>query len=225
MNEDPLSLPPGFQDTVRLFALPNVVLFPRVTQRLHIFEPRYRQMTADALAGDRLIAMALLRPGWEAAYEAAPPVWPTVCVGRVVAHEALPDGRYDLHLLGLSRAHILEEVPNGKLYRSARVRLLPDVPVVSQETEADLRRELRRLIPEWCRESQPAAEALLKLIHSGMCLGGVGDVLCYVLPLRQEFRQAQLEDADVERRVRRLVEHLDRQKPARPRFPPEFSVN
>ncbi|WP_390891137.1 LON peptidase substrate-binding domain-containing protein [Gemmata palustris] len=42
--------------------LPNLVLFPHVVQGLHIFEPRYRQMAADALAGDGLIAMALLRP-------------------------------------------------------------------------------------------------------------------------------------------------------------------
>jgi Lon protease-like protein len=225
MSEDLLSPLAGFQGTVRLFPLPNVVLFPHVTQKLHIFEPRYRQMTADALAGDRLIAMALLRPGWEADYEGAPPVWPAVCVGRIVAHKRLPDGRYDLQLQGLSRARIEEELHSDKLYRRARVRLLRDSPVVSLETEAGLRRELLRLVSEWCRESLPAAEALEKLIQGGMRLGGVGDVLCYVLPLPAEFRQEQLDDTDVERRVRRLLEHMDRHKPARQRFPPEFSVN
>jgi hypothetical protein len=50
--------------TVPLFPLPNVVLFPRAVLPLHIFEERYKAMTADVLAGDRLIAMALLRPGW-----------------------------------------------------------------------------------------------------------------------------------------------------------------
>ena len=51
--------------TIPLFPLPNVVLFPSVCLPLHIFEPRYREMTADALDGDRIIGMVLLRPGWD----------------------------------------------------------------------------------------------------------------------------------------------------------------
>ncbi|MFM8272901.1 MAG: LON peptidase substrate-binding domain-containing protein, partial [Gemmata sp.] len=57
MTEDCLR---DFAGTVRLFPLPNLVVFPHVVQGLHVFEPRYRRMTADALAGDRLIGMALL---------------------------------------------------------------------------------------------------------------------------------------------------------------------
>ena len=48
--------------TLPLFPLPNVVLFPGVFLPLHIFEARYRAMTEDALAGDRIIGMALLSP-------------------------------------------------------------------------------------------------------------------------------------------------------------------
>ena len=54
-------LPP----TIPIFPLPNVVLFPNVFLPLHIFEPRYRKMVDDALNGDRIIGMVLLRPGWE----------------------------------------------------------------------------------------------------------------------------------------------------------------
>ena len=55
MNQDPV--PSRFP----IFPLPNVVLFPEVLQPLHIFEPRYRRMTEDALEGDRVIGMVLLR--------------------------------------------------------------------------------------------------------------------------------------------------------------------
>ena len=51
-----------FSGQAPLFPLPNVVLFPHAVLPLHIFEPRYRQMTADALEGERLIAMSLLAP-------------------------------------------------------------------------------------------------------------------------------------------------------------------
>jgi len=58
--------------TIPVFPLPDLVFFPHATLPLHIFEPRYREMTEDALRGDRLIAMALLKPGWERAYDGNP---------------------------------------------------------------------------------------------------------------------------------------------------------
>ena len=53
---------------IPIFPLPNVVLFPNVFLPLHIFEPRYRDMVTEALGGDRLIGMVLLKPGWQADY-------------------------------------------------------------------------------------------------------------------------------------------------------------
>ena len=63
-------LPP----VIPIFPLPNAVLFPNVFMPLHIFEPRYRTMVADALAGDRIIGMALLKAGYEADYNGRPPI-------------------------------------------------------------------------------------------------------------------------------------------------------
>src|SRR5690348_5650973 len=91
-----------FEGVARLFPLPNLVLFPQVMQPLHIFEARYRQMTEDALAGDRLIAMALLRPGWEANYADRPDIHAVACLGRIVAEQRLDDGRFNILLRGLS---------------------------------------------------------------------------------------------------------------------------
>src|SRR5437763_16029642 len=80
---------------VPIFPLPNVVLFPHVILPLHIFEERYKQMTADALTGPRQIAMALLKPGWEKDYYQRPGIEPVVCVGTIVSHEMMPDGKYN----------------------------------------------------------------------------------------------------------------------------------
>ena len=96
-------------DLLPLFPLPNVVLFPNVFLPLHIFEPRYREMVADALAGDRMIGMVLLRPGWEHDYEGRPPVYPIGCSGVITHVERLADGRYNIVLRGLERFRIVEE--------------------------------------------------------------------------------------------------------------------
>src|SRR5258706_13100466 len=96
-------------DLLPLFPLPNVVLFPNVFLPLHVFEPRYRAMVADALASDRMIGMVLLRPGWEAAYEERPPVFSIGCSGVITHVERLPDSRFNIVLRGLERFRILEE--------------------------------------------------------------------------------------------------------------------
>lgn len=112
-------------DLLPLFPLPNVVLFPGVFLPLHIFEPRYRDMVSDALAGDRLIGMTLLRSGWESEYEGRPPVYEVGCSGVITHCEPLEDGRFNIILRGVERFRILEE-DGTRSYRLARVQRLPE---------------------------------------------------------------------------------------------------
>src|SRR5476651_2537606 len=94
MNEpSPLA---GLSGKARLFPLPNLVFFPNVMQPLHIFEPRYRQMTADALDDDKLIALVLPRADWEKDYEGKPPIHSVACLGKIIADQKLEDGRFNL---------------------------------------------------------------------------------------------------------------------------------
>lgn len=104
-----------------LFPLPNVVLFPSVFLPLHIFEARYRQMVRDALTGDRMIGMALLKPGFEADYEGRPPIYDTGCAGLITHAERLPDGRFNIILRGIDRFTLVgeEELTSEVLYRRA----------------------------------------------------------------------------------------------------------
>src|SRR3954468_20073739 len=112
-------------DLLPIFPLPNVVLFPTVFLPLHIFEPRYREMVADALKQDRMIGMVLLRPGWQGDYEGRPPVYPVGCSGVITHAEKLDDGRYNIVLRGVERFRILEE-DDRLSYRRAHVEQLPD---------------------------------------------------------------------------------------------------
>lgn len=109
-------LPP----VVPLFPLPDVVLFPRVLLPLHLFEPRYRALARDALAGEHLIGMVLLRGDWRADYYGRPDVFETGTVGQIVDHARLPDGRYNIVLAGVREFRIEEEFAD-RPYRYARV--------------------------------------------------------------------------------------------------------
>ena len=126
-------------DLLPIFPLPNVVLFPSVFLPLHIFEPRYREMVADAVASDRMIGMVLLRPGWQHEYDGCPPVYPVGCSGVITHVEPMPDGRYNIVLRGVERFRILEE-DHDKSYRRALVG-----PVSDRAQSSDDRAVVRRL--------------------------------------------------------------------------------
>jgi Lon protease-like protein len=101
------------------------MLFPGASRPLLIFEPRYREMIADALKGDRIIGMVRLRPGFEKDYEGRPPIYAIGCAGVIEEHEQLPDGRSVILLRGLTTFRVLSE-NQRKPYRLARVEAVPD---------------------------------------------------------------------------------------------------
>ena len=131
-------LPP----VIPVFPLPNVVLFPNVFLPLHIFEPRYRAMVGDALAGDRIIGMILLKPGHEADYEGRPPIYSIGCAGVITHAENQPDGRFNIVLRGLGKYRIVSE-DESKLYRLAHIELLSETTPEADKVE--LRRHRQRL--------------------------------------------------------------------------------
>ena len=96
---------------VPVMTLPNATLFPQALLPLYIFEPRYQQMVSDCLDAAGQIAMASFageRGKWQEAYHAQPELRPAVCVGQIIQHEALPDGRHNILLHGVCRAKIVE---------------------------------------------------------------------------------------------------------------------
>lgn len=230
MSDDPTSLG-DYSGRARLFPLPNLVLFPSVVQPLHIFEPRYRQLMEDALKDDRLLAMALLQPGWEEDYYKNPPIHPVVCLGRVHKEERLPDGRWNLLLHGLARARVESELTTDRPYRVARVRLMQEEDVGSQQKAKDLRGQLGRRVSRWFAAHEGALVQLEQLLEGDLTLGALCDVFGFALPIGLEIKQQLLEDADVEQRAHRLIAHLEENAPPEPAkppsrpFPPDFSAN
>ncbi len=138
-----------FPSSLPILPLATVVLFPNVFLPLHIFEPRYRQMVADALAGDRLIGMVLLRPGHDTDYEGRPPVYGVGCTGLITHAERLDEGRFNLVLRGLDKFTMLgEEDPAiGQLYRRAIITPIDETLSAGDKDELkEARRQLESLL-------------------------------------------------------------------------------
>jgi hypothetical protein len=199
---DPLDLS-DFSGSAPLFPLPNIVFFPQTVLPLHIFEERYRAMTRDALDGERLIAMAHLKPGWEPAYQGAPAVYDVVGLGRIMDERRLPDGRFNIVLLSLSRARILDE-DRSRDYRVGRLQLLEDRPAKDPRFE-QVRLGLLAVYSTLMREKQPDWKA-----GGDMPLGLVCDLLAARLEIDPALRQELFEELDVAERAARLVDLIQR---------------
>jgi Lon protease-like protein len=118
--------PPVIPSEIPLFPLPETSLFPGVSRPFLIYEPRYREMIADALKGNRIIGMVRLRPGFEKNYEGRPPIYDIGCAGTIEEYEQLSDGRYVILLRGLATFRIVTE-DQRKPYRLARIEAIPEL--------------------------------------------------------------------------------------------------
>jgi Lon protease-like protein len=224
-------VPERFSGRARLFPLPNLVLFPHVIQPLHIFERRYVEMFHDAIEDDRLIAMALLEPGWESDYEGRPSVASVACLGRVVTWQAQAGSRYNLLLLGLTRVNIVQELPPCRAFREARVDILADqYPQATTELRPALHKKLVASFERMLPRIKDADELFNQLSVDSISLGTLTDVITYALDIDVRVKQSLLSDPCVDRRATTLLSHLESAtSDARPLalagFPPAFSSN
>lgn len=190
-----------------IFPLPSTVLIPGGHLPLHVFEPRYRQMIEDSLAADRVIAVALLEPGWESDPSGRPPIRPTLGAGYIQMAERLPDGRFNLVVHGVLRTRIVEELDSGKPYRLVRAEPVPDQiadgeSVVLEEAAQTLRRlvvDLAAVLPD--RMAAPLADSCFRERDPGRLADLVGAAVLVDHRLRQEF----LEEANVRTRLDRVA--------------------
>jgi Lon protease-like protein len=220
-----------FSGSAPLFPLPNVVLFPNAVLPLHIFEPRYRQMTADALSGERLVAMCLTTAEANLS-QSAPPIHPMVGLGRIIAHELLDDGRYVLVLRGIARARLIQEVPRDRLYRVGELQIISDATL--EKSQFDRRSQAEEIVSLFCKLF-PGTEyqrAVQQAMSEDLPLGSICDVIAASLPIDAQVAQLLLDELNADIRGQmlwQLLKSMDSQNPATNRtsgrFPPEFSSN
>jgi hypothetical protein len=187
------------------------VLFPNVFLPLHIFEPRYREMVADAVASDRMIGMVLLRAGWDRDYEGRPPVYPIGCSGVVTHVERLADGRYNLVLRGIERFRILDE-DQTLSYRRAVVEPLRERPL-GVDDRATIQRHRSKLesilAPVVERDGPIPSRAGDPRMPASMSDEDLVNALAQYLDLEAIEKQALLEQPCLRTRAESLVELLE----------------
>jgi Lon protease-like protein len=191
-------------DALPVFPLPDIALFPSALLPLHVFEPRYRSLTADVLSTNRLMAVARLRPGYERHYEARPPMYGVAGIGYLTESERLPDGRYLIALRGLARIAIDHEVPSDRQYRLIRASVLDD-----RVGDDSLLRAAHQRVIALCDQLSLVIEKngdkLRELVRSPSSPGACADVISAALVADPDERQSLLEMLDPAERLDRVA--------------------
>jgi Lon protease-like protein len=190
-----------------IFPLPNVALFPGATLPLHVFEQRYRDLVRDALAGNKALGIARLRPGFESSYEGRPAVFDVCGAGVIEGHRELVDGRYDIVVRGVARVRILNEHPPFQKYRLVNAELLVDLPI-APELAAAFHERLRALWPTLSPHLPESARNLASFCRGTEGTGELSDKLASSFFGDPELTQRLLDELDPTERLRIVTDAL-----------------
>jgi hypothetical protein len=188
---------------LKVFPLHGVAVLPGTPAPFHIFEPRYRALVGDALAGDRILAVPGLF-GKSDALALRPPVRAICGAGIVEAVERHDDGRFDIVLRGLARVRLLDELPSRKLYREFRAELVEDVlPPGGAAALAPRLEALRRIVYDLSTRlpAESGAPQLAEAVAQMKDPSAVADLVAAAAVSEPDPRQKVLEEADVARRI------------------------
>ena len=195
---------------LKVFPLHGVAVLPGTPAPFHIFEPRYKALVADALEGDRMLAVPALFTKADA--HAAQPRVKAVCgAGYIEAEEKYPDGRYDIVVRGLARVRLVAELPGTKPYREFRAEILEDqlpaggVAALRNELEA-LRQIVYELSTKLPKES--GAPQLAEAVAQMKDPSAIVDLVSAAAISDADTRQEVLEQLDVAKRLEMVIEEV-----------------
>lgn len=230
MSEE-TSIQVNFGRPMPLFPLDKVSLLPQQVSALYIFEPRYRQMIEHALDASGQFAMAVFEgEDWKQQYHGTPPIRSAVCIGQILQHEKLPDGRYNVVIQGVCRARVVGEVPAeaGRLYRLAMLEPVGlehaaaggDLERIDGESStyvgestpflAEARERVRRMLSEGPLTKMADAAAVLGYVNNNdFHPSALFELVSFTLISDDRLRYRLLAEPSADTRARMILGELD----------------
>jgi Lon protease-like protein len=194
-------------EDLAIFPLPDGVLFPHTTVRLHVFEPRYRQMVEDTLRDEAPLSVAMIAANGQNDALGRPYLHDVAGIGIVVAHERLPGGRFNILVRGVGRIQILEELDVDTPYRRVRAALLDDR--VDDARQADvLLKTIQNCLFNVQTDNPDIVDFLMEAFTTVDTPGAAADILAAVVFGDTLARQSVLSEVDVVVRLDTILARL-----------------
>ena len=192
----------NFSQKVRILQIPQLTLYPHIIQPLNINEPLLCKLVEVSLADDKLLAVPF------GGNDYSNKLGPMACLCYIANAKRLPDGSYNILLIGLRRVHLLCQHFRSHKDELAEVEIVDDY--CSSLTESVLLTEdLKELIQQISPSLPGIQEQLDPLLSKGdISLGVLTDVLAFSLDLPPNEKGLLLSESNVIDRADRLLEIL-----------------
>ncbi|CAN5421942.1 LON peptidase substrate-binding domain-containing protein [soil metagenome] len=198
---DPVKLP----NAVPVMPLPGVLLFPNALLPLHIFEPRFRQMLAQALDNNRMLCVALVkpeRPHWRTSED----FYPVSTVGLIRACVGRNDGTSDLILQGIRRVRF-NDFEQETPFPIARIQPLKTRTKLTVETNA-LAAKVLEFYARFKASGRQLPDKVDRYLSEMDDPELLADLLAATFIGDAVRRQDLLEELDLNQRLRLLIQYL-----------------
>jgi len=125
---DSLGLPfewTKFSGVAPIYPLADAVFLPKTYLPVQMDEPRYQELTRDALAGERVIGVSWQQQDWDPVVQAEPPFHTIGTIGYIEEFEFYGHGEVEILFNGLAKVRITE-LPTDKSYRHGSMELIEE---------------------------------------------------------------------------------------------------
>jgi Lon protease-like protein len=187
---------------IRLFPLPNLVLFPHIVVPLHIFEERYKLMINGCIDSGEVFGLVLLRKGTDEEREDT--IHRVGVTARIVEVERLDQGRMNILCEGEKRFRIYRFTQQTPFWKGS-VEFVEDREPPSAESLYEQVAELYRSVASLSASLSGSQETDLVLPDSAIDLSFM---VSYILDIESEEKQKLLEMDSTGERLRMLLAHL-----------------
>ncbi len=188
-----------------IFPLADVQLFPNALFPLHVFEPRYVQLIEQVMVTDSVLAVATLKPGYEADYNGRPAVYPVMGAGVVIRANRLKGGRWNVIVRGTDRVRIAEELEAREEFREVGATRIYDGIIASDDPRA---RRLRGLLQALAGDAPQTAEVIGLLLGRADSAACLADLTAAHTIGDASLRRKLLESTDVGARLEACADYV-----------------
>ncbi len=195
---------------LKVFPLHGAVVLPGTPTPFHVFEPRYRALVKDAIAGDRIVAVPSLF-GKSDEHALRPPLRAVCGAGLIDSEDRYEDGRFDIVVRGIARVRLIDELPQARIYREFRAELLEDrlPPGGARALEPQLE-GLRQIVYELSTKLPKASGArqLAEAVSQMKDASAIADLVAAAAVSEPDARQRVIEELDVAKRIDLVIEEV-----------------
>lgn len=196
-------------ESVPMFPLKNVQLFPHTVLPLNIFEPRYLALVDYALEHDHLLTIADTSPSQDVIGGSAnaSPVRPILGAGVIVAKHNVAPQRYHILVQGVTRVILLDELEQAMPFRQVHAEILLDEEV-EESPLFKLEDQVRDLVSCFAQQRHESAKALYEILNNAPNAEVLSNMLSANIVSAPELRQSLFEELNPYRRLEMIYQHI-----------------